>query len=167
MNPRNVNIVVVGSKEDVADKMKVFAKNGIITYYDNYGNTIVPSEIKSAGDIKPEEILKKYADAIGGEKALKSIKDLQTTASGSMQGGVITILTYRKAPDKMKVVVNGSFAGNNMNLQTCSASSSMATRVIRSSRVIVRKWKAMNWKKLNSKWTSSQNCIRKCMLPIP
>lgn len=117
INPRNMNIIVVGSKEEVADKMKVFAKNGIIAYYDNYGNIYVPSETRSAGDIKPEEITKKYADAIGGEKALKGLKDIQTTMSGNMQGGTITILSTKKVPGKMKVVVNGSFGGNTMNLQ--------------------------------------------------
>lgn len=117
MNPRNMNIIVVGSKEEVASKLGRFAKNNVITYYDNYGRVIVPSETKSAGNIKPEEILKNYANAIGGEKALNALKDVKMVRKGSLQGGEITIMNFQKDGTKIKSVVNGSFNGQTMNLQ--------------------------------------------------
>lgn len=117
IRPQNTNIIVVGNKDEVAKKLSVFGKNGIITYYDNYGNVIKPSETKSAGNIKPEEILKKYADAIGGEKAIGAIKDIKSVRTGNMQGAPFTILSFKKSPDKMKEVVNASVNGNTMNIQ--------------------------------------------------
>lgn len=117
MNPRNMNIVVVGSKDEVASKLGRFAKNNIITYYDNYGNVIVPSETKSAGNVKVEDIMKNYATAIGGEKALKGLKDIKIIRKGVMQGGEITIMNFQKEGNKMKAVVNGTFNGQTMNLQ--------------------------------------------------
>lgn len=117
MNPRNMNIIVVGSKEEVASKLGRFAKNNVITYYDNYGRVVVPSETKSAGNIKPEEILKNYANAIGGEKALNALKDVKMVRKGSLQGGEITIMNFQKDGTKIKSVVNGSFNGQTMNLQ--------------------------------------------------
>lgn len=117
MNPRNMNIIIVGSKDEVASKVGRFAKNNIITYYDNYGNVIVPSETKSAGDVKAETILKKYADAIGGEKALSKLKDVKMIRKGSIQGGEITLSSYQKEGNKMKFVVIGSFNGQTMTLQ--------------------------------------------------
>lgn len=117
MNPRNMNIIVVGSKDDVASKLGRFAKNNIITYYDNYGNVIVPSETRSAGNVKVEDIIKNYIKAIGGDKAIKSLKDLKTIRTGSLQGGEITIINMQKEGNKMKAVVNGSFNGQTMNLQ--------------------------------------------------
>lgn len=120
MNPRNMNIIVVGSKEEVASKLGRFAKNNIITYYDNYGNVIV-SETKSAGNIKADEILKKYVAAIGGEKAMNSLKDIKTTRKALMsQGGQsaeITVINYLKEGNKMKVIVNVNADGTAMNLQ--------------------------------------------------
>lgn len=117
MNPRNMNIVVVGNKDEVANKMGRFAKNNIITYYDNYGNIIVPSETKSAGNVKVEDIMKNYVKAIGGEKAIKSLKDISVTYKGALQGGELTIITKKKVADKFKLVVNGTFNGQTMNLQ--------------------------------------------------
>ncbi|MDI9320870.1 MAG: pitrilysin family protein [Phycisphaerales bacterium] len=117
MNSRNMNIIVVGSKEEVASKLGRFAKNNIITYYDNYGRVVVPSETKSAGNIKPEEILKNYANAIGGEKALNALKDVKVVRKGTLQGGAITMINLQKDGTKIKSLVNGSFNGQTMNLQ--------------------------------------------------
>jgi predicted Zn-dependent peptidase len=117
MNPRNMNIIVVGSKDEVAAKLGRFAKNNVITYYDNYGNVIVPSETKSAGNVKAEDVMKNYANAIGGEKAIKGLKDIKTVRKGTMQGGEITIMNFQKDGTKMKAVVNGTFNGQTMNLQ--------------------------------------------------
>ena len=121
MNPRKVNIIVVGSKDEVATKMGRFAKNNIITYYDNYGNVMVPSETKSAGNVKAEDIMKNYANAIGGEKALNALKDVKIIRKAVMsQGGQsaeLTIMTYQKENTKMKLIVNINAEGNIMNLQ--------------------------------------------------
>ena len=117
MNPRNMNIIVVGSKDEVASKLGRFVKNGIITYYDNYGHVIVPSETKSAGNVKVEDILKNYANAIGGEKVLNGLKDVKVIRKGSMQGAELTMLNYQKEGNKMKLVVNANFNGQAMTLQ--------------------------------------------------
>lgn len=117
MNPRNMNIIVVGSKDEMAKKVSVFAKNGIITYYDNYGSVIVPSETKSAGDMKPETLLKNYAAALGGEKAINGLKDVKIVRTGNMQGALFTLMMFQKAPGKMKQVVNATMNGSTMNIQ--------------------------------------------------
>ena len=82
---------------------------------------IVPSETKSAGNIKADEILKKYVAAIGGEKAMNSLKDIKTTRKALMsQGGQsaeITVINYLKEGNKMKVIVNVNADGTAMNLQ--------------------------------------------------
>jgi len=56
-----------------------------------------------------EMVNKKYIDAIGGEKALKKIKDVTLMASTTMQGMTIGFDIYRKAPDKyMMKIGSGS-----------------------------------------------------------
>ncbi|GAA4448420.1 pitrilysin family protein [Rurimicrobium arvi] len=117
MDPAHMNIIIVGSKDEVAAKVARFAKNNKITYYDNYGNIIVPSETKSAGNVKAEDVLKKYADAIGGEKAINNLKDIKMIRKGSMQGSEITIATYMKGNNKLKNVVTANANGQIFTIQ--------------------------------------------------
>lgn len=117
MGTKNINIIVVGNKDEVAKKLATYAKNGIISYYDNYGNPVKVSETRSAGNKTADEVMKAYVAALGGENAIKSIKDMKTVAKGSTQGAVITVMTWKKHPGKVKLVVNGEFNGNTVNLQ--------------------------------------------------
>jgi predicted Zn-dependent peptidase len=118
MNPDKMNIIVVGSKDEVAAKLARFAKNGKIAYYDNYGNMIdEPTGPKSAGNVKAEDILKKYADAIGGEKAISGLKEVKMIRKGSMQGAEITIASYQKMNTKMKSVVTANANGQVFTIQ--------------------------------------------------
>jgi ribosomal protein S11 len=135
MNPKNVNIIIVGSKEEVASKVARFGKNNIVTYYDNYGNIIIPSETKSAGNVKAADIQKKYADAIGGEKALNALKDVKMIRKGTVsQGGQtaeITIMSFQKEGNKLKQVVNVDAAGTVMNLQRMVLNGDKGTQEVR------------------------------------
>lgn len=112
INAENANIVVVGSKDEVAKTVARFAKDGNIAYYDNYGQPLketaaapVPAGVTADG------IMKKYIAAIGGEKAIKSVKDIKTISKGalSMSGQelALTITEMKKAPNKMKQTVEG------------------------------------------------------------
>jgi len=48
------------------------------------------------------EVIKKYVDAIGGADKIYSIVDRTTIMRGSIQGINITIVSYQKAPNKIK-----------------------------------------------------------------
>ncbi len=52
--------------------------------------------------LTPAEIIKKYVDAIGGTDKIYSIVDRTTIMRGSVQGINITIVSYQKAPNKIK-----------------------------------------------------------------
>ena len=68
INPDNANIVVVGSKEEVADKLKVFSGNGTIEYVDNYGNAVENTTIVPApAGVTAESVYNKHLSLIGGE----------------------------------------------------------------------------------------------------
>lgn len=45
-------------------------------------------------------VIKAYLDAIGGVDKLKNIRDLQTSATGSIQGSDVQVVTRYKMPDK-------------------------------------------------------------------
>lgn len=106
------NIVVVGAKGDVDKSLVRFDSDGKIDYYDNYGNPLKNTEAKAVpAGITADAVMKKYVAAIGGEKALTSIKDIKTVSKGmlSVQGQEIplTITEMKKTPGKMKSQVEG------------------------------------------------------------
>lgn len=54
----------------------------------------------------PKEIIEKYLNNIGGQVALKGIKDITMDFSGEVQGQSITNTTMKKLPNKFYSVVN-------------------------------------------------------------
>lgn len=112
INPNAAHIVVVGSKSEVADKLKRFDADGKITYYDNYGNEIKETaQVAAPAGITADEVYKNYIKAIGGEKTIKSIKDIKTVSNGAVsvagQEIPIKITEMKKAPAKSAQIVEG------------------------------------------------------------
>lgn len=112
IHPEQANIVVVGSKDDVAKTMARFAKNGNVAYFDNYGQPMqMTAQAAAPAGVTADDVMKKYISAIGGEKAISSIKDIKTVSKGAMDVGgqalELTITEMKKAPAKMKSMVEG------------------------------------------------------------
>lgn len=118
INPNAAHIIVVGSKSETAEKLKRFDADGKLTFYDNYGVEIKETAQAAApAGITADEVYKNYIKAIGGEKAIKSIKDIKTVSKGSFsvagQEIPITITEMKKAP----AMVNQTVEGMGMVLQ--------------------------------------------------
>ena len=101
IKPDNANIVVVGSKDDVAKKLARFAADGNVSYYDAYGKEIKQSTSSIPAGMTADIVMKNYINAIGGEKAIRSIKSIKTVMTGSLQGQTITITEAKQDPGKM------------------------------------------------------------------
>jgi zinc protease len=118
IRPDHANIVVAGSKEEVADKLAKFSADGKIDYYDYAGKSITPTETTAApAGITASEVYKKYIAAIGGEKAINSIKDIKITGTCTIQGMAITITEIKKAPNMWKQSMDATIGGKAMTLQ--------------------------------------------------
>ncbi len=118
IRPDNANIVVAGSKEEVAEKLAKFSADGKVDYYTNVGKPLVPSSMKAApAGVKADDVYKKYIAAIGGEKAINSLKDLKITSTTEMQGRAFTIIEMKKAPNMWKQSVDMSMGEKTMTVQ--------------------------------------------------
>ncbi|MEZ5015676.1 MAG: pitrilysin family protein [Flavipsychrobacter sp.] len=110
IDPSKAHIVVVGSVDEVADKLKRFDSDGKLDYYDNYGNKIeVAKKAAAPSDVTAEQIFSDYINAIGGEKTIASVLDVKSVSKGmlSVQGQEIplTITEIKKSPNKLKTQV--------------------------------------------------------------
>lgn len=111
IKPDNANIVVVGSKDDVAEKLKRFDADGVIDYYDAYGNKL---EVQDAPmtDITGAQVISDYLAAIGGEAKLRGVNSMSTTMSMNVMGQDATTKMWQKGNNKFKMEM--SMGGNVM-----------------------------------------------------
>jgi len=118
IRPDHANIVVAGSREEVAAKLAKFSADGKIDYYSNVGKPITVSDAKTApADMTADKVFKKYVAAMGGEKAISGIKDMKTVSTGEIQGIPITITELKKAPNMLKREVAGIVQGKSMTFE--------------------------------------------------
>lgn len=107
LKPDNAHIIVIGKAEEVAEKIRKFSTDGVIDYYDEEGNWYDPSKkVKPAPDgITAEIVIENYLKAIGGRKVLAKTKDITKKYSTLMQGMLIEMTVYQKAPNKLYVEI--------------------------------------------------------------
>ncbi len=118
IRPDHANIVVAGSKEEVAEKLAHFSADGKIDFYDNFGKPMKATETKAApSNISAADVYKKYVAAIGGEKAISALKDIKTTSGTEMQGMPVVLVEMKKAPNKYKQTVDITMQGKTMTVQ--------------------------------------------------
>lgn len=96
IHPDRAHILVVGNKEDVADRLKQFSSDGKVNLYDVYGNPIVPSSAVVPAGMTAEKVIEDYVNAIGGTAKLAAIKDMSMTSVMKTGGPEITVKTWQK-----------------------------------------------------------------------
>ena len=107
IKPENAYILAVGKAADIAPRLMQFSGGAPIQYYDFDGNEYDPDKkIKPAPEgVTAESVNQMYIKAIGGEKALKNIKDVTILSTTSMQGMTLGFDFYHKAPNKYRMQV--------------------------------------------------------------
>lgn len=105
--PDNSYILAVGKAADIAPKLEKFTGGKAIRYFDNNGKEYDPNtKVKPAPEgMTAQMVNRAYINAIGGEKALKKVKDVTMMATTNMQGMAIGFDFYRKAPNKYKMQI--------------------------------------------------------------
>ena len=131
VKPEASRIIVVGDKEE-ALKLKRFATDGKINYYDNYGNVIEApvtqpvEEANNTGAVKTgnynydapaaekvtvASVMDKYFEAVGGKAAIEGLKSLSSDATLEMQGNEMFVSQKIVSPDKYAMSMNHPQAG--------------------------------------------------------
>ena len=100
IRPENCNIVVVGNKDNVADKLKKFDADGELDFYDAFGKKIETNNVALSADITAQSVIEDYIEALGGSAKLKAVKTLQLAMKASMMGQEASFETFQMAPDK-------------------------------------------------------------------
>ncbi len=100
IRPENAHIVVVGSKDDVADKLTQFAPDGVVHFYDNYGNEIKMDDIEIPDGMTAQKVIDDYINAIGGKDKLMAVNDMTVIMGAEMQGMQLSVKNVQKAPNK-------------------------------------------------------------------
>lgn len=103
----NTRIVIVGKASEVLPNLeKMSAKQKLpIMYFDKFGNAVEKPKVSipiPAG-VTAKTVFSNYINAIGGEKAVKSVKSVVTVASGTVQGTPVELTTKTTADNKMAV----------------------------------------------------------------
>ncbi len=113
--PANSYIIVGGNKGEVAETLEKFSATGEVEFYDPFGRLIEEADVEIPDDMTGSRVIRNYIEAIGGEAAMKNIRDITITMNASVQGMVIEMVTQQKAPNKIRVVT--SMGGNVMQEQ--------------------------------------------------
>ena len=96
VTPGQANIVVVGNKDEISEKLLEFDADGTIDYYDAFGKKLDDVSNQLPSDLTAEVVLGDYLNAIGGVEALKGVETLETHMEMDMMGQKINIDQYQK-----------------------------------------------------------------------
>lgn len=116
LRPNNAHILVVGNKDEVADKLKQFSPEAKVNFYDAYGNYLDDAGLAIPEGITAEDVLEDYLNAVGGRQNLDKIKDVVIEMSAEMQGMTINSTLFHKAPNKL--ALKTKMMGNVMQSST-------------------------------------------------
>ena len=112
IRPDESVILVVGDKDEVADKLKRFDKDGKIEFYDAEGNPVKEEKKPLPEGLTGKKVMEDYILALTQSKSLKEatkklkkVKSEVTKAETSMQGQTLTFTTYRQKPNKFAMVI--------------------------------------------------------------
>ncbi|MBL1281428.1 MAG: insulinase family protein [Fluviicola sp.] len=112
IHPEKALILIVGDKE-IAPKTALFSAENKVYYYNNQGNP-AKDKIKAAAEgVTAESVIEKFVTATylmaPGKKLnkkLSKIKDVTTKLDASIQGQVLTMVRYQKAPNLFASVMS-------------------------------------------------------------
>jgi len=115
IRPENANIVVSGSKDEVAANLVRFDSDGVVDFYDPFGKKLEVQDTPMPDGIDAATIIGDYVDALGGADKLNSVKTLVMKMSADIMGQPAGMETGTK--DNNMFYMEMSMGGNIMQEQ--------------------------------------------------
>lgn len=84
--PENMNIVVVGNKDEVAEKLTAFDSDGMIDFYDAFGRKLEAANKEVPKGLKALDVINSYLSAIGGKEKLQAVTSMTTSMKADFGG---------------------------------------------------------------------------------
>jgi predicted Zn-dependent peptidase len=98
--PTSCNIVVVGNKDEVAEKLKRFDGDEELTFYTTEGEVVDQLDGEIPEGMTAEQVISNYVKAIGGKEKLKEVQSLIWNIQMDMMSMQIKGTRYIEFPDK-------------------------------------------------------------------
>jgi len=98
LKPDNATILVVGDKQEVANKLTGLGAQKVIHYFDANGDPYRETAALPAKDRTAQMVLDAYVKAIGGADRLSRVKSLKKVYEAEMGGMAITLTELFVAP---------------------------------------------------------------------
>ena len=105
ITPQNANIIVVGAKDDISEKLVKFDGDGEIEYFDAYGNKLDMNAAAIPAGVTAETVISDYLNAIGGMDKIKAVSTLEMHYGMNVMGQAVNIDMFLKAPNMMAMKV--------------------------------------------------------------
>lgn len=106
VRPDRAHILVVGNKDEVADRLARFSADGKVRFFDPYGNPVKVSDQSAATGMTAEKVIQNYLQALGGEKALNSLKEVESSYEFNIPGmGALEMNVLQKGNDKIATLM--------------------------------------------------------------
>lgn len=115
IRPDKAHILVVGNRDEVAERLKQFSFDGKINFYDAFGNPVKVANTTLPQGLTAVQVIEDYLNAIGGRGKVAGITDMQSNAVMQMRGPSFNLTTYQKGGNK--IMVEMSMNGQVMNKQ--------------------------------------------------
>ncbi len=103
IRPDNAHILVVGNKEDVAERLKQFAADGKVNFYDIYGNPVKDVKATIPAGVTAETVIADYVNAIGGLQKIKEIKEMESAMIMKTPGPTFDMKVLQKGGNKIAI----------------------------------------------------------------
>jgi hypothetical protein len=107
--PNNMNIVVVGNKGEVAEKLTVFDADGEIDYFDAFGRKIEAPSVGIPAGMKATDVINNYLKAIGGKEKLTAVTSLKSSMKADLGGreAIMNVVKVQSGKFLMQMKMSG------------------------------------------------------------
>jgi zinc protease len=111
--PDRAHILVVGNRDEVAERLKPLATDGKVNFLDIYGQPVKMVNTNLPPGMTGDKVIEDYLNAIGGTAKISALRDVQTTLGMKSRGMEITVKQIQKDGSKLvqEMLMNGQSMG--------------------------------------------------------